>query len=417
MGPLKFAGPAPCWREADFLRLVEYQSKMVLGDFGLDFTLPAVARTPEEAASAVARLGRPAVLKAQVPFGGRGKAGAVRTARNSRDAQRAAKALLAMVLRQHPVGAVSVEPWIDFERELYAGITWDLAARRPLALLSTGGGIEVEKSFAQGRVRRHVDPVCGLRPHEGREMAADAGLTGKNLVGVGRILDRLARAFLEIDAVTVEINPLVVTADGELVGLDAKVEIDDDASWRQEHRVAGLGEVEAASSGRSPTPMEEHARRIDAMDHRGVAGRVVEFDGDLGLLIGGGGASLTVFDAVLRHGGRPANYSEMGGNPTAEKVAALTTLLLSKPGVVKLAAIMNVVNNTRADIIAEGILRGMEGAGRDPAETIAVFRVPGSWEQEARRIMAAAGVEALGREISLDRAARMAVERVGGHAA
>ena len=248
-------------------------------------------------------------------------------------------------------------------------------------------------------------------------MAAAIGLSGKNLVGVGRILAGLSRAFLEIDAVTVEINPLVETKDGDLVGLDAHVEIDDDASWRQERRLSALGEVSGPSAGRSPTPMEEEARRIDATDHRGVAGRLVEFDGDLGLLIGGGGASLTVFDAVLRHGGRPANYSEMGGNPTAEKVAALTTLLLSKPGVVKLAAIMNVVNNTRADIIAEGILRGVERAGREPAETIAVFRVPGSWEQEARAIMAAAGVEALGREISLDRAARMAVERVGGHAA
>ena len=417
MDPLRCAGPAGCRREASILRLVEYQSKMVLGEFGLDFTLPAVARTPEEAASAVEQLGRPAVLKAQVPLGGRGKAGAVRTARDAREARREAKALLAMELRQHRVGAVSVEPRIDFEREFYAGITWDLAARRPLALLSSGGGVEVEKTFARGSARRHLDPAYGLRAHEGRELAAAAGLTGRNLVGVGRVLNRLARAFLEIDALTVEINPLVETADGELVGLDARVEIDDDASWRQERRVAGLGEVAVALAGRSATPMEEEARRIDEMDHRGVAGRVVEFDGDLGLLIGGGGASLTVFDAVLRHGGRPANYSEMGGNPTAEKVAALTALLLSKPGVVKLAAIMNVVNNTRADIIAEGILRGVEQAGRVPAETIAVFRVPGSWEQEARQIMAAVGVEALGREISLDRAARMAVEKVRGHAA
>ena len=399
------------------MRLVEYQSKIVLADFGLEFTPQTVATTPEAAAAAAGRLARPVVLKAQVPFGGRGKAGAVKTAQNAKEALPAAMALLAMELRQQRVGVVSVEPWIEFEREFYAGVTWDLAARQPLALLSAGGGIEVEKVFAQGAARRHVDPFRGLAAHEGREMAAAIGLTGKNLVEVGRVLERLVRAFLEIDAVTVEINPLVETADGELAALDARVEIDDDAAWRQEHRMAGLGEVALASAGRSPTPMEEAARRIDAMDHRGVAGRVVEFDGDLALLIGGGGASLTVFDAVLRHGGRPANYSEMGGNPTAEKVAALTSLLLAKPGVVKLAAIMNVVNNTRADIIAEGIVRGIEQAGRDPADAIAVFRVPGSWEPEARRIMAAAGVEALGREISLDRAARMAVERVRGHAA
>ena len=137
--------------KANLLRLLEHQSKQVLTDFGLDFTHPAVARTPEEAASAVEQLARPAMLKAQVPFGGRGKAGAVKIAQNPRQAHRAAKALLAMELRQHPVAAVSVEPRIDFERELYAGITWDLAARRPLALLSAGGGIEVEETFTAGQ--------------------------------------------------------------------------------------------------------------------------------------------------------------------------------------------------------------------------------------------------------------------------
>ncbi len=399
------------------LRLLEHQSKIVLADFGLEFTTQTVARTPEAAAAAADRLARPVMLKAQVPFGGRGKAGAVKTARNPLEARSAARVLLAMELRGHRVGEVSVEPWIDFGLELYAGVTWDLAARQPLALLSAGGGIEVEKEFAQRGARRHVDPFHGLAAHEGREMAAAIGLTGKILVQVGFVLRGLARAFLELDAVTVEINPLVETADGALVGLDAHVEIDDDAGWRQEGRVAALGKVPVPSGGRAPTPMEEEARRIDAADHRGVAGRVVEFDGDLGLLIGGGGASLTVFDAVLKHGGRPANYSEMGGNPTAEKVAALTRLLIAKPGVLKLAAIMNVVNNTRADIIAEGIVRGIEQAGRDPADAIAVFRVPGSWEPEARRIMAAAGVEAMGREISLDQAARLAVEKVRGDAA
>jgi succinyl-CoA synthetase beta subunit/citryl-CoA synthetase large subunit len=142
-----------------------------------------------------------------------------------------------------------------------------------------------------------------------------------------------------------------------------------------------------------------------------VAGRLVEFEGDLGLLIGGGGASLTVFDAVRRHKGTPANYCEVGGNPTEEKVAALTALLLTKPRVQKLAVIMNVVNNTRADVMARGVIEGAKRAGRVPAEAISVFRVPGSWEQEARTLLAAEGIEALGREVSLDEAARYAVER------
>ncbi len=242
-------------------------------------------------------------------------------------------------------------------------------------------------------------------------MAAEVGLTGRALVAVGDALAKLSGAFLTCDGVTVEVNPLAVTRDGALVGLDAHVEIEDEALYRQNRRLEPLGELVETAAGRPPTLLELEAGRIDAMDHRGVAGRVVEFDGDLALLIGGGGASLTVFDAIRRYGGRPANYCEVGGNPTEEKVGALTALLLGKSGVKRAAVIMNVVNNTRADVVARGVLMGVEKAGKVPSETITVFRVPGSWEQEAREIMAEAGVEACGREVSLDGAARLAVER------
>jgi len=204
---------------------------------------------------------------------------------------------------------------------------------------------------------------------------------------------------------------------GEIIGLDARVEIEDDAAYRQRERLAPLGELVPTTTGLQPTRLELEAEKIDAMDHRGVAGRVVEFDGDLALLIGGGGASLTVFDAIRRHGGRPANYCEVGGNPTEEKIAALTALLLTKQGVRKLAVIMNVVNNTRADVMAQGVLTGLTRAGRLPAETLVVFRVPGSWEEEARDLLARSGVKALGRETSLDAAAKLAVERMNQHAA
>src|SRR4029077_16174659 len=136
---------------------------------------------------------------------------------------------------------------------------------------------------------------------------------------------------LILDAVVAEINPLVETAGGELIGLDARVEIEDDAAFRQRERLAPLGEWGSTATGRPPTPLELEAQRIDTMDHRGVAGRVVEFGGDLALLSADGGDTLTVFDATRRYGGRPANYCEVGGNPTEEKVAALTSLLLSKP--------------------------------------------------------------------------------------
>ncbi len=223
-------------------------------------------------------------------------------------------------------------------------------------------------------------------------MALEIGLSGRIIAQVGATISRVSQAFLALDAVTAEINPLVATADGQLIGLDARLEIDDDAGYRQTKTVERFGDAGTGAGDRPPTALETAAARIDAIDHRG-------------------GASLTVFDAVLRHGGRPANYCEIGGNPTAEKIAALTTLLFSKKGIRKLGVIMNVVNNTRADVIAEGVVSGIRAAGLEPKEAIAVFRVPGSWEPEAQKIMAAAGVEAQGREVSLDGAARLAVER------
>ncbi len=396
------------------MRLLEHQSKTLLGRFGLTMTEPTVVNSADAAAEAVRALGKPAVLKAQVPFGGRGKAGAIDFADSPAAASAAAARLLGLTLRSIRVAAVSVEPKLSFTRELYAGITWDTAAKLPVALLSVAGGIDVEHAEP---VRQTFDPFLGLRSFHGREMAAAAGLTGKTLVAVGAAMEKLAKAFLALDAVTLEINPLVETEDRALVGLDAHVEIDDDAAQRQQPNLLGLGEIAAGASGRAPTPLELEAQRIDSMDHRGVAGRVVEFDGDLGLLIGGGGASLTVFDAIRRYGGRPANYCEVGGNPTEEKIAALVALLLSKPGVNKLAVIMNVVNNTRADVMARGLLAGIRQAGRDPRKTVSVFRIPGSWEDEARALLAEAGIEALGRDKSLDEAARLAVERSGGRAA
>ena len=399
------------------MRLLEYQSKKLLSSFGLVFTESTPVNSMGEVRQTVERVGLPAVLKAQTPFGGRGNAGAVKFAETVDQADIAAEALLGMDVRGTTVEVISIEPKLNYDREFYVGITWDTVAKLPVALLSRAGGVDVESSQSDQVARQLFDPWTGLTPYKAREMAAEVGLTGKTLVGIGKILAKLSQAFLACDGITMEINPLVVAQDGSLIGLDARVEIEDEAVYRQRERLEPLGELTMTAAGRPPTPLELEAQRIDATDHRGVAGRVVEFDGDLALLIGGGGASLTVFDAIKAHGGVPANYCEVGGNPTEEKVAAITSLLLSKPGVRGMAVIMNVVNNTRADVIARGVLMGVEAAGKNPAETISLFRVPGNWEAEAREIMEAAGVEVHGREMSLDGAARLAVERNRTHVA
>jgi succinyl-CoA synthetase beta subunit/citryl-CoA synthetase large subunit len=145
-----------------------------------------------------------------------------------------------------------------------------------------------------------------------------------------------------------------------------------------------------------------------------VAGRVVEFDGDLGLVIGAGGGSLTLFDAIRRHGGRPANYCEIGGNPSVAKTCGLTKLILSKPGVRKIAVMMNVVSNTRVDIVARGVIKGVIESGHEPSEKIAIFRIPGSWEQDGFKILEKYGVEYCDRSVSMYEAAGRAVAKMGG---
>jgi succinyl-CoA synthetase beta subunit/citryl-CoA synthetase large subunit len=223
-------------------------------------------------------------------------------------------------------------------------------------------------------------------------------------------LSRLADVFLDFDATLAEINPLALTPDGRLIALDCHLEIDDDAIVRHTDLVQILHDESRFEARHNITEFEHQASAVDQLDHRGVAGRVIEFDGTLGLIIGGGGASLTAFDAVRLHGGKPANYCEIGGNPSVRKTKELTRLILSKSNVTKIAVIMNVVSNTRVDLVARGILKGILETGKVPSETVAVFRIPGAWEEEGFKILSKYGVPYCDRSVSIDEAARIAVE-------
>ena len=265
------------------MRLLEHQSKKVLSIFGLVFTESTPVNSMGEARTTIERIGLPVVLKAQTPFGGRGNVGAVKFAETVDQAVIAAETLLGMDVRGTTVEVISIEPKLNYEREFYVGITWDTVAKLPVALLSLAGGVDVESAQRDQVARQPFDPWTGLAPYKAREMAAEVRLTGKTLMGVGEILAKLSQAFLACDGITMEINPLVVTKDGALIGLDARVEIEDESVYRQRERLAPLGELTMTAAGRPPTPLELEAQRIDATDHRGVAGRVVEFDGDLAL--------------------------------------------------------------------------------------------------------------------------------------
>jgi len=184
------------------------------------------------------------------------------------------------------------------------------------------------------------------------------------------------------------------------VALDCHLEIDDDALFRNRKIAEKEKDPDRITGKQKQSDFEKKAVEIDNLDQKGVAGRLIEFDGDLGLIIGGGGASLTAFDAVQRHGGHPANYCEIGGNPSVLKTKELTKHILSKPGVEKIAVIMNVVSNTRVDLMARGVIKGILEAGKNPSETLAVFRIPGAWEEEGFKILSKYGVDYCDRTIS-----------------
>ncbi len=252
-----------------------------------------------------------------------------------------------------------------------------------------------------------------VAPEAGQAVGA-VGVTGSDLNRLTPIIAKLIDLFLEYDLTLAEINPLARLEDGSFLVLDGHVDMEAEARGSHQALLTelGIGDEETRQA-RPPTPFEIEGAQVDASDHRGVAGNVVEFDGNLGLVIGAGGGSLTLFDAVRNHGGKPANYCEIGGNPSVKKACELTKLILGKPGVEKIAVMMNVVSNTRVDMVARGVIKGCLDCGKDPSEVIAIFRIPGAWEDEGFKILAKYGVEYCDRSVSMYEAAGRAVEKLG----
>ena len=307
-----------------------------------------------------------------------------------------------------------VDSRVAVKQEYYAGVTWDGTRKRPVLIFSDMGGIDIEEvaETHPDRVgRAHFSTLRPFSDFEAKQVIASVGVTGRALTRLTPILTRLARLFRERDMVLAEINPLAELDDGTFVAVDAHMDMENEARPRQQAllRELGVGDEETRQA-REPTPFELAGEAVDAQDHRGVAGNVTEFDGDLGLVIGAGGGSLTLFDAVRAHGGRPANYCEIGGNPSVAKACGLAKLVLSKPGVDKIAVMMSIVSNTRVDIVARGVIKACVELGHDPAEKIAIFRIPGAWEEEGFKILERYGVPYADRSVSLNEAARRAVE-------
>ncbi len=396
------------------MRFFEYEAREIVKRAGIPVTDFGFATTAQEAREIAVRIGEPVVIKSQVLTGGRMKAGGVQFADTPDEAAEKAEYVLGLEINGHAPRGVLVDPKASVEQEFYAGVVWDGIRKQPVMLFSDMGGIDIEEvaeTHPDHVGRGHFSNILPLSDYQAKEVIASVGVTGRRLNRLVPILTALARLFVERDMTLAEINPLGELEDGSFVALDAHMEMENEARPRQAQLLdeLGVGQDETRQA-REATAFELAGEAVDSMDHRGVAGNVTEFDGDLGLVIGAGGGSLTLFDAVRAHGGRPANYCEIGGNPSVRKACGLAKLVLEKPGVDKIAVMMSIVSNTRVDIVARGVIKACLELGYDPAEKISIFRIPGAWEEEGFKILERYGVRYADRSTSLNEAARLAVK-------
>ena len=403
------------------MRFFEYESRQIVKAAGIPVSAHGFARTPEEARTIAEEIAAPVVIKSQVLTGGRMKAGGVRFADTPEEAAKEAEFVLGLEINGHRPRGVLVDSKVAVKQEFYAGVVWDGIRKQPVMLFSDMGGIDIEEvaETHPDRVGRgHFSNLTEVSDYEAKQVIASIGVTGSALTRATPILARLARLFVRHDMTLAEINPLAMLDDGRFVAVDAHMDMENEARGRQQTipKALGVGDEETRQA-REATPFELAGEEVDSQDHRGVAGNVTEFDGNLGLVIGAGGGSLTLFDAVRAHGGKPANYCEIGGNPSVSKACGLAKLVLQKPGVEKIAVMMSIVSNTRVDIVARGVIKACLELGYDPAEKIAIFRIPGAWEDEGFKILEKYGVEYCDRSVSMHEAARRAVEKIEGVAA
>jgi succinyl-CoA synthetase beta subunit len=333
------------------MRIHEYQAKELLHGFGVTVLRGGLATTPADAELAAAVLGTPiCAIKAQIHAGGRGKAGGVKLARSPEEARDHAEAMLGMVLVTAQTGPAGqrvrklyVEEGCRIERELYLGMTVDRETGRVTVMASSEGGVEIEEvaqRHPEKILRAEVDPLTGLQANQARSLAFGLGLRGEVASKFVKLAAGLYRAYVATDASLAEVNPLVVTAEGELVALDAKLELDDNAL----HRHPDLAALR--------DPDEEQQRELEAKEHDLS---YVALEGDIACMVNGAGLAMGTMDMIQLAGGRPANFLDVGGGASEAKVAAAFKILLADPGV--RAVLVNIFGGImKCDVIAKGIL-------------------------------------------------------------
>lgn len=397
------------------MRLLEDASLALLAKAGVATPAVRVARTPAETAEA-ARLvggGGPVVVKALVPAGKRGRAGAVRKVDGPDAAADAARALLGSTVQRFPVDRVLVSAAVPIARELFASVTFDSQVRAPVVLLAAEGGVEIEtlvEERPEALQSRAVDILTGLRPFEARELCEAAGLRGRLLTGVADALAALYRVFRTADAQVVEVNPLAVTDDEQVVAASAVVNVDDQALWRHPE-LAGLLDADASNGWRPLTRLEREVRAIDREDPA-TAIRFNEFEeGDIGFMMTGGGSGLLSFDTILKAGGRPATSFDITPGQVEEKMRKSVLAVLKRPGLRGLIVGGNISNFIPIDVKVRGVVRALTEARVDTTRLPVVLRFDGPNIEEARRLAASLpGVEFHDGTTPLDAAVRRIVE-------
>jgi len=379
------------------MRLHEYQAKEVFADAGIPIPSSEVASTPEEARDAAERIGGSVAVKAQVHVGGRGKAGGIKIADDADEAHEAAEGIIGMDLKGKTVEKVLVEEAVGFVDEIYVGVTTDRGEGRAVAMVSSEGGVDIEQVAEENPdaiARTHIDPAYDLRPFEARETVYGANVPRDAAGDVAGVLSTLYDLWDERDADDAEINPLMLTSDGEVVAADAVFNIDSSALYRQE----GLAE------------MADEASEDDFEARASEAGLdYVRLDGDVGIIGNGAGLVMTTLDLVDHFGGSPANFLDIGGGADAERVQAALELVFDDENVD--SVLFNVFGGiTRCDEVAQGINGALEAFDELPEPL--VVRLTGTNEEEGRELLTDRVETAEG----LEEAVKRAVELSGGGA-
>jgi succinyl-CoA synthetase beta subunit len=357
----------------------EYQAAEVIAAHGVPVNPGKLATTPEEAAAAASELGGTVAVKAQVHTGGRGKAGGVKLAHTPDEARAAAEAILGMDIRGHLVSKVLIAKGADIASEFYLGVVLDRPNRQVLVMASAEGGVDIEEvaaSHPEKIISKLADPMLGLHDYQARELAFEIGLPADKVNGFATIAKQLYETYIATDATLVEINPLILTGEGEWQALDSKLSFDDNALFRHPNLEDLRDEA------------EENATELEAR-RSGIS--FVKLDGNIGCIVNGAGLAMATMDAVKVHGGEPANFLDVGGGADAAQVAKAFNLVTADASVD--AILINIFGGiTRGDEVAKGIREALDVVKVDVP---IVVRLSGTNAEEGKRILAEVGITAV----------------------